>query len=156
MSATIFLRGQRDLRKVAVDSATVIAKGDMVWYDGSNDEVVPASDFLWTSNIATTQGNFAAAFMGIAAEASAAGETDPISIDMSPDSVYEIDVPSATYHHDTPLGPDEGSSSLLSQKLETAAAAAAIARSVQNKTGTRLEVKFASSQMLSNVNANVG
>lgn len=154
----IFLRGQRDLRKCPVDSAIVIAKGDMLWYSGSDDEVRPASDFLWTSNLATTQGNFAAAFAGIAAEASAAGETDPISVDMSSDSVYCIDVPSAAYKLDTTLGPDEGSSTLLAQKLEGAAAAASIARSLEQKTTTRLEVSFAPalSTKSSNVNANIG
>lgn len=141
-----------------VDSATVIAIGDILWYVGSEDEVEPASTFLWTTNLATTQGNFAAAFAGIAMEKSASGDTDSISVDTSPDSIYEIDVPSAAYKLDSTLGPDEGSSTLQNQKLELAAAAASIARSLDQKTTTRLRVSFASalSTSSSNVNANIG
>lgn len=156
----IYLNGQRDLVKANVASATVIEKGDMVYYDGTADQVKPASAFTWDSDgLADTQASFAASFYGIAVEASPSGESTAISIDISPMSVYEIDVPSATYNLDTTLGPDENSSALHDQKLETAVAASSIARSRENKTSaTRLKVTFAPAHSTgsSNVNANVG
>lgn len=156
----IYLNGQRDLVKCAVASATVIEAGDMVYYDGSADEVKPASAFTWLSaGLAATQASFAASFYGIAVEASASGETDKISVDVSSRSVYEVDVPSGTYNLDTKLGPDESSSTLMDQKLESAVAASAIAVSRENKTSaTRLKVSFAPahSTSSSNVNSNIG
>ncbi|OAI53933.1 hypothetical protein AYO47_03870 [Planctomyces sp. SCGC AG-212-M04] len=133
----------------------------MVYYDGSADEVKPASAFTWdTDGLTDTQAAFAAAFYGIAMEDSDSGETARILVDISPESVYEFDVPSATYNLDTTLGPDKASgNALLDQTLETATAVNSIARSRENKTSaTRLKVSFAPahSTRSSNVNANLG
>jgi hypothetical protein len=159
MNRLRFRSGQVQLVKCRVDSATVIEAGDMVWLDG--DDVKPASAFEWTTNLATTQGNFAAKFVGIAHQQSGDGDVSPISVDISPLSVYEMDVPSTTYEVGGLLGPDEGSSALMDQQLETvASAASAIARAVEFKAtaaGT-LRVSFASAYCAAsaNVNAAVG
>lgn len=156
----IYHNGQRDPVKCNVGSDSVIEKGDVLWYDGSADTVKPASAYTWdTDGLADTQAAFAANFYGIAMEDSDDGEDDPILVDISPESVYEFDVPSATYNLDTTLGCDENSSTLHDQKLETAVAASSIARSRENKTSaTRLKVTFAPahSTKSSNVNANIG
>jgi hypothetical protein len=151
--------GNVHLRKVRVDAATVIAAGDLVWLDG--DDVKPASDFAWDTNLATTQAAFAAAFLGVAHTPSAAGETDDVSVDVGPHSVYQFAVPSGTYEVGDDLGPDEGSSSLQSQQLEAVASAAnAIARAAEYKSAasTLLKVTFASAFHTgsSNVNAAIG
>lgn len=80
-----YRHGDVQLRRLRVDSATVIEAGDLVWLD--SDDVKPASDFTWDTNLATTQAAFAAAFVGVAHTPSAAGETDDVAVDVSPHSV---------------------------------------------------------------------
>lgn len=154
MNKLRFRSGQVHLRKVRVDADTVIEAGDLVWLD--TDDAKPASAFPWSTNLATTQANYAAKFLGVAHQPSAAGETAPISVDVSPDSVYEFDVASAAYELGQPLGPDESGSTLMNQQLEAAVPAAAIARAAEftpAATGT-LRVTFASAFHTSSANAN--
>lgn len=159
MNRLRFRSGQVHLVKCRVDAATVIEAGDLVWLD--TDDVKPASAFAWTTNLVTTQGNFAAKFLGIAHQQSPAGDDAPISVDVSPLSVYEMDVNAATYEVGGLLGPDDASSLLLDQQLETVASAAnAIARSVEYRAQTSgtLRVMFASAYTAAsaNVNAQIG
>src|SRR4051794_10745466 len=112
-----FRSGQVELHKVRVDSATVIEAGDLVWLD--TDDVKPAAAFTWTTDLATTQGNFAAVFLGVAHQSSAAGETVDISVDLSPLSVYEFVVESGTFEVGGLLGPSHGTNVLTDQKLAT-------------------------------------
>lgn len=151
--------GQVELRKVRVDADTVIEAGDLVFLD--NDDAKPASEFTWTSNLATTQAAFAAAFLGVAHQASAAGDTDPVSVDVSPFSVYEMNVAAGTYEVGDLLSPDESSSTLMCQQLEAVASGGlGIARAAEYKasSSTRLRVTFASAfhTASSNVNAELG
>ncbi|HVJ68383.1 MAG TPA: hypothetical protein VM510_10385 [Caulifigura sp.] len=159
MNKLRFRSGQVHLVKCRVDADTVIEAGDMVWLD--TDDVKPASAFAWDTNLATTQGSFAAKFIGVAHQQSANGDTAPISVDISPLSVYEMDVPSTTYEVGGLLGPDNASTTLMNQQLETVgSAAAAIARAVEYKAtaAASLRVSFASaySTASANVNAAVG
>ena len=158
MNRLRFRSGQVHLRKVRVDAATVIEAGDLVWLD--TDDAKPASAFAWTTNLATTQGNFAAKFLGVAHQPSAAGESEPISVDVSADSVYEFDVNSAAYEFGQSLGPDESSNSLMNQQLESAVGTSSIARAAEYTpaAATTLRVSFASAYAASsaNVNAHVG
>jgi hypothetical protein len=153
-----FRSGQVQLHKLRVDSGTLIEAGDLVFLD--TDDVKPAVDFPWDTDLATTQGDFAAVFLGVAHEQSADGETADVSVDLSPLSVYEFDVNSATYEVGGLLGPDENSSALMSQQLETAIANASIARAAEYKAAasTTLRVTFASAYHAgsANVNANIG
>lgn len=55
---------------------TVIEVGDLVYLDG--DDAKPASSFPWTTNLATTQENFAEKFLGVAHQSSAEGEIENI------------------------------------------------------------------------------
>lgn len=149
-----FRRGQVELHKFRVDSATVIEAGDLLFLD--SDDVKPASDFTWDTDLATTQAAFAAAFVGVAHQQSAAGDTDDVSVDTSPLSVYEFDVNSATYEVGDTLGPDENSSALMNQQLEAASAANAIARAAEYKAASSslLRVQFASAYHPASANAN--
>lgn len=152
-----FRSGQVHLRKVRVDSGTVIEAGDLLWLD--TDDAKPASAFTWDTNLATTQAAFAAKFLGVAHQQSPSGETAPISVDVSPHSVYEFDVASASYEVGAPLGPDNVSTALMDQQLEAASAVNAIARAAEySGTTTVLRVTFASAYATgsSNVNANIG
>jgi hypothetical protein len=119
MSNQLRLRsGQVQLHKLRVDSGTIIEAGDLVFLD--TDDVKPASDFAWDTDLETTQASFAGVFLGVAHQQSADGDTDDVSIDLSPFSVYEFDVNSATYEAGDSLGPDENSSALMNQQLEAA------------------------------------
>ena len=153
-----FRSGQVLLQRIRVDSATEISAGDMVFLD--TDDVKPASSFTWSTDLATTQGAFAAAFLGIAHQPSEVGETDPISVDVSPQAIYEFDVVSAAYEVGALLGPDGSSSLLVNQRLKAAVAASAIARSAeyQGSGTTALRVMFASAFHTGsgNVNSAVG
>jgi hypothetical protein len=141
-----------------VDSATIIEAGDLVFLD--TDDVKPAADFAWDTDLETTQGLFAAVFLGVAHQQSADGDTDDVSIDLGPHSVYEFDANSATYEVGDVLGPDEDSSTLMNQQLEAAASSAGIARAAeyQAAASTKLRVTFASAFHAgsANVNAHLG
>ena len=127
MAVAIHRMGSNDLRLFAVDSGTVIARGDMLFLD--TDDVKPASSFTWDTNIATTQTAFAVKFAGVAAEAHAAGVAGVISVDVSPLSVWEMDQASATAEVGGPLAPAKQSGNALeNQKLVAAAASASIGR----------------------------
>lgn len=149
-----YRHGPVHLVKVRVDADTIIHAGDLVYLD--TDDAKPASDFPWDTNLATTQAAFAAKFLGVAHQQSPAGENAPISIDVSPLSVYEFDTSSAAYEVGTPLGPDEQSSTLMSQQLETATAANSIARAAEYKpaSSTTLRVTLASAYHTASTNTN--
>lgn len=140
-----FRSGQVQLQKFKVEADTVLEAGDLVWLD--DDVVKPASDFTWDTNLATTQAAFADLFVGVVHEQSAVGETDPVSVDLSPHAVYEFDAASAAYEVGDELGPDELSSHLMDQQLEAVATGTrAIARAAEYKPAgsTSLRVTFAS------------
>ncbi len=150
-----FRSGQVQLHKLRVDSATVIEAGDLLFLD--TDDVKPASDFTWDTDLATTQAAFAASFVGVAHQQSASGDTDDVSVDLSPNSVYEFDVAAGTYEVGDALGPDELSSALMDQQLEAVGSdALGIARAAEYKaaTATSLRVTFASAFHTGSANAN--
>lgn len=154
-----FRSGQRELVKCPVDSGTVVEVGDVVYLE--TDDTRPASSKVWDTNLATTQANLANVFMGVAVEMSANGDTDDIDVDISPDSVYQFTVNSATYKLGDALGCDKDTgNALLDQALEAATGTSAIARAKEFKSSatTLLRVSFASAYNVAanNVNAVVG
>lgn len=154
-----FRFGQQEVVKQRVDSGTVISIGDMLYLD--TNDVKPAASTTWDTNLATTQAAFADVFIGIALEQSASGSTDDIDVDISPMSVYEFAVASATYEVGDLLGPDKDTgNAILSQTLEGAVAASSVAMAYEYKSAasTLLKVKFASAfnPSSSNANASIG
>lgn len=150
-----FRSGAVQLVKVRVDSGTVIEAGDLLFLD--TDDAKPASAFTWDTNLSTTQGNFAAKFLGVAHQPSAAGETEPVSVDISPMSVYEFEVPAATYELGELLGPDSSGNNLVNQQLEKVSSNAnAIARAVeyQANSSVSLRVSLASAYHVGSANVN--
>ncbi len=71
----------------AVDSATVIEIGDLVWQD--MDNVKPVSSQADQGSLANNQGLFARKFLGVAMQRSRGGDTDPIRVAIS--GVFEFD-----------------------------------------------------------------
>jgi hypothetical protein len=119
--------------------------------------VKPASAFAWDTNLATTQGSFAAVFLGVAQQSSRVGETADISVDLSPLSVYEFDVDPSTFEVGNLLGPDNASDALVDQQLaKVGSAAAAIARAAEYRatTSSTLRVQFASAFHVGSANVN--
>ncbi len=150
-----FRSGQVQLRKVRVGEATVISAGDLVYLDGNLAK--PAADFAWDTNVGTTREGFAEVFLGVAHQPSPAGETEPISVDMSPFSVYEFDVAAGAHEVGDPLGPDAADETLMNQQLEkVGSSAAAIARAAEYTPAgsTRLRVSFASAFHVGSANEN--
>ena len=154
-----FRSGQVQLHKVRVSAESVIEAGDLLFLQ--DDQAQPASALSWDTNLATTQAALADVFLGIAHQPSPAGEAEPISVDISPVSVYEFDVASSTYGFGDRLGADAVSSTLRNQQLvKVSTAAPAIARAVESRTtaSNRLRVSFASAFHTgsANVNAVIG
>ncbi len=154
-----FRSGQVELHKLRVDSDTILEAGDLVYLD--TDDVKPASEFTWTTDLATTRGNFAAVFLGVCHQPSADGDTADVSIDLSPTSVYEFDVASSTFEVGSLLAPAQNGSALQKQTLQKVTNAThAMARAAEFKAAaaTQLRVQFASAfhTASSNVNAAIG
>jgi hypothetical protein len=154
-----FRSGQVELHKLRVDSDTVLEAGDRVFL--ATDDVKPASDFTWTTDLATTRGNFAAVFLGVCHQPSADGDTADVSIDLSPLAVYEFDAVSSTFEVGDMLAPAQNSSALHKQTLQKVASAAhAIGRTAEYKAAASavLRMQFASAfhPASSNVNAAIG
>ncbi|NVM24253.1 MAG: hypothetical protein HWN68_21045 [Desulfobacterales bacterium] len=120
------------LIRVAVDSATVICIGDLLWLD--TDDAKPASDLTWNVDEATTQGDFAAAFLGVAMSASPDGKSEDIVV--ATKGVFRFDInaaPGADLQIGTLVAPAQNATpdALLNQILKNAACADGIGKLVE-------------------------
>lgn len=154
-----FRSGLVQLVRFPVAAETVIEPGDLLYV--SSGVVAPAADFTWTTDLATTQAAFAAAFAGVAYSGSADGETEPVSVDISPLAVYESALSPAALDVGDLLAPAETVSALANQTLDAVSSAAqAIARAMETATASSSSVRvcFASSihTASANVNAAIG
>ena len=114
-SKNLYRKSGRTIR-LPVDSAVVVEAGDMMFLNA--DDARPASSFSYVSgNLDGTQANFAAKFLGVAQEASASGDTDPITIQKS--GVFEFVCASATFEFGDLVGPDDNATpdALLDQQV---------------------------------------
>ena len=100
MATSQYIREAVNPTVVPVATASLVNIGDFAALVAG--ECVPALDFTWTSNLATTQTNFAAAFLGHSPQYKPANVayvygngTDNV-ITMSTSGVYEADLDSAT------------------------------------------------------------
>jgi hypothetical protein len=154
-----FRSGQVELHRLRVDSETVLEPGDLVYLDA--DDVKPASDFPFATDLAATRSQFAAVFLGVCHEYSASGEAHDVSVDLSPLSIYEYEVDSALFEVGSLLAPDGDSEQLAARRLaKVDNPAQAIARAAEYKAvaAGRLRVQFASAfhPASANVNASIG
>jgi len=117
-----------------VASADVIEVGDLIGID-TTAKPVEDTDW-WNSNEAGTQEDFHDAFLGVALEGSASGETKDISVATS--GVFEMIAESDTYLFGQQVGPyDAGATgtNLASQSVEDVATAnLAIGRVAKRET----------------------
>ncbi len=125
------VRITRNLRSVVyplVQNTTVIAVGDLIFYDGTN--AAPAADFAWSSDLATTQDNFANQFLGVALEAHASGDgAIRVAVDISPFSLWDFTSNTEIHKLGNMLAPAKDSgNALLSNKLALCTPSVGIAR----------------------------
>lgn len=85
--------GEENPRLFAVDSSTVIEIGDLLWLD--TDDVKPACDLTWNTDLTTTQADFAAKFAGVAMQASGDSETDEVRVATT--GIFEFVCDAATF-----------------------------------------------------------
>ena len=137
-----------------VATASAISTGDLVAQ--VSGEAISAADFTWTTDLATTQTNFASAFLGLSGQTKLAtvakiygnSEDNKIRIDCS--GVYEGDYTGTALVIGDYVGPSSAASKLLPQSLvKVASAALAIGRVVESLSGNGT-VKF---QLLSKLNS---
>lgn len=105
----------------AVDSATVIEIGDLVYQDV--DDAKPASSQADQGSEAANQELFADHFLGVAMQRSRAGDTAPIRVATT--GVFEFDCPSGTFELGDLVGADENAAgnALLNQQMAKVSAA---------------------------------
>lgn len=98
----------------AVDSAQTVDIGDLV-YQETND-ARPADQKTYSS-LAQTQEDFVDKFLGVAAQRSRSGDTDPIRVDTT--GVFEFICAAATFELGDLVGPDDnaGGTALECQKV---------------------------------------
>lgn len=120
----------------AVDAATVVEIGDLVWLE--TDDARPASVQADLGNKAANQERFADKFLGVAMQRSLAGETDPIRVATT--GVFELDCAAASAELGELVGVDENATgdALLAQRVaKVAAAKLAIGRVARRETAMK-------------------
>ncbi|MBN2476908.1 MAG: hypothetical protein JXB62_20035 [Pirellulales bacterium] len=136
----------------AVDSATVIEIGDLLWQD--TDDARPASDQADQGSESANQELFAGSFLGVAMQRSRSGDTAPIRVATT--GVFELDCPSGSFELGTLIGLDENAAGdgLLDQQVVTVTQSSrAIGRVAKREPGaaTRVLVDVRSTVMTGGV-----
>jgi hypothetical protein len=151
-----YRNGEQVFVRPAVDSAIVIERGDICFLN--TDDVRPASSYAYDTSESVTQAAFTAVFLGIADDASPAGDTTPINVDIGATSVYEFTCSSTTWEIGTTFAVDvNGTSALFSQVLDKQSAASrciARARNRATAASTKVQVSFASAYNTGSANSN--
>ncbi len=106
---------------VAVDADTGIEIGDLVFLD--TDDAKPVSSVTYGASLAAAQEAAHDKFLGVAMQASPAGQTGEIRVATS--GVFEFDQATATVQVGTRIGVDDnaGADALLDQQVISVAAA---------------------------------
>lgn len=140
--------GQQMIVRVAVDSATEIETGDLLFLD--TDDAKPAGSETWNTDLATTLNNFNNHFLGIAQADHPAGSGVSLDfpVDISPLAVYEMDCEDEVHEIGDMLTLVKASgNALLDARLKkTSTAASACGRCVRRDpvSKTRVMVRFQS------------
>ena len=99
----------------AVDAATVIEIGDLLWQD--TDDAKPAALLTNRGSETANQEALADVFLGVAMQRSRSGETAPVRVATT--GVFEFDCPSGTFELGNLLGADNNAADngLLNQQV---------------------------------------
>jgi len=123
----------------AVDAATVIEIGDLVYLD--TDDAKPAGALADQESETANQQLFADKFLGVAMQRSRSGESEPIRVATT--GVFEFDCPSGAFELGDLVGSDENAAgdALLSQQVaKVAAAKYAVGRVARRETAAASNV----------------
>lgn len=121
----------QEIVRLPVLTATVIEKGDLIQEDGTG-RAQPASSEAWNSTVAQTRDDFKSAFVGVAQEPSANGETAEIAIATA--GVFEYDCASTAWDYGDLVGSADDAAAgvaLDDQNVESSALAGAIGEIVK-------------------------
>jgi hypothetical protein len=121
--------------------AATINQGDLVAM--ISNKVVAAASYTWTTDTATTQTNFAAAFVGMSTGRSRIDSTDPLDLELpiQMDGTIEFDAVSASYTIGQYLGCAKDTGNNLKQTVEgVATKARAIAIVVKDSGASATKV----------------
>jgi hypothetical protein len=133
---------------LAVDSATVIEIGDLVYHD--TDDAKPASAQADQGTLTANQQLFHTKFAGVAMQASASGDTDPIRVATT--GVFEFECAAATVEVGQLMGATEntGGTALEDQHVVAVSAETnAVGRCAKrlNPAGTKALVDIVSTML---------
>jgi hypothetical protein len=123
----------------AVDAATVIEIGDLLWQD--TDDAKPAAALTDEGTEAGNQEALADAFLGVAMQRSRSGETAPVRVATT--GVFEFDCVSGVFELGDLVGADEngaGNALLNQQVAKVAASAGAIGRIAKRQAAATTSV----------------
>jgi len=87
--------GPQCIITLPVESATVVKKGDFICMEAGNEYAVPAASLADAGDAAANRELGADTLVGIAMGDSAAGETERIPVDISLESVFQLDLQAA-------------------------------------------------------------
>ncbi|GIX05586.1 MAG: hypothetical protein KatS3mg114_1455 [Planctomycetaceae bacterium] len=154
-----FRSGWQELHRVPVHADAVLQPGDLVYLDAGRARA--ADQFPFDTDAATTRAAFAAQFLGVCLDASAAGETADVTVDLSPLAVYEFAVVEGTFSLGAYVAPALEGSHLQPRRLTAVTEASeAIGRAAEAHLApaSRLKVRFASAfhPASANVHASLG
>ena len=148
MPVSKFIRGGTSPIFSPVATATAIALGDLTAQVSGN--AVAAGSFTWTTDLATTQTNFAAAFLGVAASRKDANvaRVHGYSTDntlRTVQGIWEFDCASASFAVGDLVGPAKQTGNLLEPQkvVSVATVALSIGRVVEaTSSATRVRVEI--------------
>ncbi len=123
----------------AVEAATRIEMGDLLWQDGDNAKPASMQSDLGTES--ANQEEFTARFLGVAMQRSRAGETSPVRVATT--GVFEFDAPAGNRELGDLMGPaeDGGGTALVNQQLAPVLVShRAIGRIARRETGSPTSV----------------
>lgn len=123
----------------AVDAATVVEIGDLLWHD--TDDVKPASQQADQGTATLNQQAFQDKFAGVAMQASRSGDTQPLRVATT--GVFEFDCAASPFEVGALVGPTENAAgtALLNQSVVgVGAAGQAIGRCVRRASPTTTRV----------------
>lgn len=109
----------------AVPTATVIETNDLVGQVAADGLPFPASAQAWDTDLATTQTNFAALFLGVSMEASRNGDVQPIRVNCA--GVHEFECAAAQFKIGDFVGPAKQTGNALEDRKVVAVASEALA-----------------------------
>ncbi len=138
MGALTHFRGNtNEVLGKALGTGVSLVAGDLCVQDGSGN-ITPASSVTWNTNLATTQADMKALFVGVALEDCPAGSRPRIATD----GEFWFDLDSGTPNVGGLVGAAKAvGNALLANKVATAVVASSVGR-VTGQSGTRVSVRI--------------